>query len=277
MISAARTAPSITPGLLYHDAPEAIAWLQRVFGFTPKLVVPGDDERIAHAHLVLGNGGVMLSSAEDHAFPSLCRSPRDLGGVGSAEIVVHVAAIDEHYKHAVAEGAEVVIPIEDKPYGGRGYACRDIEGHVWAFGSYDAWAPEEGSLRRASGSFEVKMQSLPGREPPASPLFGRRAIDKVFSGDLAGTGSGEMISAGTATAGSAAYSAIELVSGTLHGRRGSFVFQHTGVMNRGTPSLSIVVVPDSGTDELAGLAGSLALEIIDGQHRYTFDYTLPAA
>lgn len=274
---ASHTPPTITPGLLYHAAPKAIEWLCRVYGFQPRRVVPGEPGRVLHAHLVLGNGGVMLSSAEDYGHPSMCRSPRQVGGVGTAEIVVHVPEIEAHYRHAVAQGAEILIALEDKPYGGRGYASRDPEGHVWAFGSYDAWAPEPAPQRqRATGTFEVTMQPLPAREPAASPLFARRSLDKRFSGDLVGTGCGEMLSAGTATPGSAVYVAIEQVTGTLQGRQGGFVFRHTGTMDRGQPSLAITVVPDSGTGELTGLRGDFSLEIVDGQHRYVFEYTLPA-
>ncbi len=140
MSASSGTRPTITPGLLYHDAAAAIEWLCRAFGLQKRLVVPGEEGRIAHAHLVFGNGGVMLSSAEGYAFPQMCRSPRQLGGVGSVEIIVFVADVDAHYARAVSAGAEILIPIEDKPYGGRGYSCKDPEGHVWAFGSYDAWA-----------------------------------------------------------------------------------------------------------------------------------------
>lgn len=132
--------PTITPGLLYHDAPQAIEWLCHAFGFEKRLVIQGDRHTILHAHLTLGHGGIMLGSAEGHAFPELCKTPREVGGTGTAEIIVHVADPDAHYTRAVAAGAEVVIPIEDKPYGGRGYSCKDPEGHVWAFGSYDPWA-----------------------------------------------------------------------------------------------------------------------------------------
>lgn len=127
----------------------------------------------------------------------------------------------------------------------------------------------------ARGTFGVTLQPLPTREPAASPQFGRRTIDKQFSGDLVGTGCGEMLSAMTPTAGSAGYVAIELVSGTLQGRHGSFVLQHSCQMARGTQQMHITVVPDSGTDELTGLAGDFTIEIVDRQHRYRFDYTLP--
>lgn len=132
--------PTVTPGLLYHDAANAIEWLCRAFGFEKRLVVPGENGTVVHAHLTLGHGGVMLSSAERYAFPNMCKTPREIGGVGTAEIIVYVADPDAHYQRAVAAKAEILIPIEDKPYGGRGYSCKDPEGHVWAFGSYNAWS-----------------------------------------------------------------------------------------------------------------------------------------
>lgn len=129
----------------------------------------------------------------------------------------------------------------------------------------------------ASGEFEVKLAPLPTHETAEGALLARLSIDKQFRGDLDATSRGEMLSAGTATKGSAAYSAIERVSGTLAGRRGTFVLQHTGIMNRGAPTLTITVVPDSGTGELVGLTGSMSIDVEGGKHGYTFDYTLPAA
>lgn len=140
MSSLSGSSPTITAGLLYNDAAEAIEWLCRVFGFSKRFVVPGANGAVAHAHLVFGNGGVMLSSAEAYAYPEMCKSPRETGGIGTAEIIVFVADPDAHFQHSVAEGAQILIPIESKPYGGRGYTCKDPEGHVWAFGNYDAWA-----------------------------------------------------------------------------------------------------------------------------------------
>jgi len=126
----------------------------------------------------------------------------------------------------------------------------------------------------AAGSFEVKL--LPQPLADADSGLGRLSIDKVFSGDLQGTSKGEMLSALTAVKGSAGYVAIERVTGTLQGRSGSFVLQHLGTMNRGAPTLTVLVVPDSGTEGLAGIAGSLSINITDGQHLYTLDYTLPS-
>lgn len=128
----------------------------------------------------------------------------------------------------------------------------------------------------AKGTFTVAMK--PHAEPDVAEgvSLGRMTLDKRFEGDLVAVGHGEMLTALTPEQGSAGYVAIERVTGTLHGRAGGFVFQHTGTMNRGAQALSITVVPGSGTGALAGLAGSFRLEIVDGQHRYQFDYSLPA-
>jgi hypothetical protein len=122
----------------------------------------------------------------------------------------------------------------------------------------------------------MRLTPKPSDPPLALVALVVALLDKTYSGDLVGTGKGEMLIAGTAVKGSAGYVAIERVNGTLGGRNGSFVLQHTGTMNRGVPQLSVAVVPDSGTGELAGLAGTLAIIIQGGKHRYDFDYTLPA-
>ena len=126
----------------------------------------------------------------------------------------------------------------------------------------------------ASGSFDVKLPTLVLNDETAPASLGRRALDKQFHGDLEATGKGEMLSAMTEVKGSAGYVAIELVNGTLHGKRGSFVLQHSATMTHGAPALNIIVVPDSGTDELKGLSGKMDIQIADGKHSYTFDYTL---
>jgi hypothetical protein len=130
-------------------------------------------------------------------------------------------------------------------------------------------------MKRATGSFEVRLQPLSNSEVSDDPLFGRLLLTKKFSGDLAGSARGQMLSAGTDTQGSAGYVAIDRFTGSLEGHRGSFVLQHSGSMNRGVPTLSIMVVPDSGTDELQGLTGTLSINIIDGKHFYDFIYSLP--
>lgn len=127
----------------------------------------------------------------------------------------------------------------------------------------------------ATGTFEVKLLPQPLANAEAGPLMGRLSINKTFSGDLQATSQGEMLSAGTAEKGSAGYVAMECVTGTLQGRSGSFVLQHSGTMNRGAPQLTVSVVPDSGTGELAGISGTLSINIEGGKHFYTMDYELP--
>jgi len=125
----------------------------------------------------------------------------------------------------------------------------------------------------ASGSFEVKLTPQAPDEATGAAIA-RLLIDKQFHGDIEATSKGQMLAAGTATEGSAGYVAIEQASGTLHGRSGSFVLQHNGTMARGAGQLLITVVPDSGTGELSGLAGTMTINIVDGKHFYEFDYTL---
>ena len=128
---------------------------------------------------------------------------------------------------------------------------------------------------RATGTFDVKITPQASDLAPEGPNLGRLSLDKQFQGDLIATAKGEMITAaGLAVKESAAYSAVERISGSLHGKKGSFACQHTGIMNRGTPSLTITVVPDSGTGELAGLTGKMDI-IIEGKlHNYVLDYEI---
>ena len=126
--------------------------------------------------------------------------------------------------------------------------------------------------RRISGEFEVKMVAQAQDGGPTAP--GRMLLDKRYHGSLDASSVGQMLALRTALAGSAGYVAIETVTGSLNGRRGSFSLQHSGTMNRGTPRLSVTVIPDSGTEELTGLAGSMAIRIESGKHFYDFDFTL---
>jgi len=134
------------------------------------------------------------------------------------------------------------------------------------------------TMTHASGTFDVKLTPQPKDEYADGATLSRLTIDKEFRGDLAGTSKGQMLAAaGTTVKNSAGYVAIELVTGSLHGRHGTFVFQHSGTMNRGAPTLTLTVVPDSGTDELTGLTGSMKIIIASGKHSYEFDYTLPGS
>lgn len=127
---------------------------------------------------------------------------------------------------------------------------------------------------KATGPFQVTLNPQPPYDVGPGATLGRISIAKVFEGDLQGTSTVEMLSAMSSVKGSAGYVAIEKVTGALHGRAGTFILQHSGRMTRGQPSLTISVVPDTGTDALAGLAGQMEIEIVDGKHSYTFEYQL---
>ncbi len=128
---------------------------------------------------------------------------------------------------------------------------------------------------RATGTFKVKLTPQPADDHADGKLLGRLTIDKVFEGDLSATSVRQMLSAMSAVKGSAGYVAIERVTGTLAGRSGTFVLQHSGTMNRGVGTLALSVVPDSATDGLEGLSGSMQIIIEGGVHSYVFDYELP--
>ena len=129
-------------------------------------------------------------------------------------------------------------------------------------------------MSHAVGTFEVKMKPEALSETAAMTALGRMSLDKVYSGQLEATSQGEFLSAMGTEKGSAGYVAMERVTGTLDGKAGSFVLQHTGTMNRGTPTLSVTVVPDSGTGELVGIGGTLRIDIVEGKHNYEFAYSL---
>lgn len=128
--------------------------------------------------------------------------------------------------------------------------------------------------KHAKGTFEVKVAPQ-ADDKVGDPTVGRMSLDKVFSGDLEGVGRGQMLGVNTEIEGSAGYVAMERIAGKLHGREGTFALQHSGSMTRGAMQLNITVVPDSGTGQLAGIAGKLSIIIADGKHSYDFEYTLP--
>ena len=129
----------IVPALRYRDAKGAIDWLCRAFGFERHLVVEGDGDRIEHAQLVLGNGMIMLGSARDGAFDRLQQPPAAVDATVTQSAYVIIDDVDAHHARAAAAGATIVLEPEDQDYGGRLYTCRDPEGHLWNFGSYDPW------------------------------------------------------------------------------------------------------------------------------------------
>ena len=132
---------AVIPCLRYRDAVAAIDWLCLNFGFTRHLVVPGDAGKIVHAQLVLGGGMVMLGSADnDSDYGLQIRQPEEIGGVETQSPYLVVADADAVYRSVKAAGATIVIEIKDEDYGGRGFSCRDLEGHLWNVGSYNPWA-----------------------------------------------------------------------------------------------------------------------------------------
>ena len=131
---------------------------------------------------------------------------------------------------------------------------------------------------KAKGSFEVKMSPQAWSDTSTEHGLGRFLLDKTYHGDLEATAQGQMLSAGTGAPGSSGvYVAIEKVTGSLLGRKGSFVLYHLGIMTRGVPQLTISIAPDSATGELTGLTGSVTIAIIEGKHQYELAYTLPPA
>jgi len=168
----------------------------------------------------------------------------------------------------------------------RGTACvitvitllvaQGVAGHTQATSGETTKHQKETSVTgHASGTFDVKLMPQPVADSEAG--IGRMSIDKQFHGDIEGVSKGEMLSSQGFIKGSAGYVAIERVTGTLQGRKGSFVLQHNATMNRGTPQLNIIVLPDSGTDQLAGLSGMMTIKTDQGQHFYEFDYTFSDA
>jgi hypothetical protein len=139
-----------------------------------------------------------------------------------------------------------------------------------------ATAAKEKVVSHATGTFEVKLTPQ-ASDSEADAAVGRMSLDKQFHGDLEATSKGQMLAAMSSVQGSGGYVAMERVTGSLKGRSGSFVLQHSGTMTRGVPQMTVSVVPDSGTAQLTGLTGVMTIKISDGKHSYEFDYTLADA
>ena len=131
-------------------------------------------------------------------------------------------------------------------------------------------------IMQAKGTFDVKVAPVAEDKAGGSTL-GRYSLDKQYHGDLEASAKGEMLTAGSDVKGSGAYVAVERITGKLNGRNGSFVLVHKGTMGHGDMRLDVTVVPDSGTDQLAGISGKLNIVIADGKHSYELEYTLPDA
>lgn len=135
------TRSTVVPCLRYREAPIAIEWLCRAFGFEKQAVYPNEDGSIAHAQLTFGNGMIMIGSvpSEPTDWSGLMRQPDELGGVETQSAYLIVNDADAVYAQAKAAGAKILLDIKDEDYGGRGFTCSDIEGHIWNVGTYDPW------------------------------------------------------------------------------------------------------------------------------------------
>ncbi len=131
------TRATVIPCLRYRDAATAIEWLCETFGFEKHLVVPGENGAIEHAQLSFGNGMIMLSSVKDDPFGQLLKHPDQIGGAETQSAYLIVDDADVVYERAKAAGAAIVMEIKDEDYGGRAFSCRDLEGRLWNFGTYD--------------------------------------------------------------------------------------------------------------------------------------------
>lgn len=135
------TKATVIPALRYRNAPAAIEWLCQTFGFEKHLVVPNPDGTIAHSQLSFGNGMIMVGSVVSTEFGRLMKQPDEIGGAETQSCYLIVSNADVVYKRAKEAGAEIVMDIKDEDYGGRGFTCRDLEGHLWTLGTYDPWEP----------------------------------------------------------------------------------------------------------------------------------------
>ncbi len=142
---AKETTATIIPCLRYRNAAAAIEWLCSVFGFERQVVYPNSDGTIAHAQLTFGNGMIMLGSTSmtESKWGALIRQPDETEGAETQSAYLVIDDVDALYERALAAGAEIVLDIKDEDYGGRGFTCRDLEGHIWNFGTYDPWQTEQ--------------------------------------------------------------------------------------------------------------------------------------
>lgn len=134
------TQAKFIPALRYHDALAAIEWLQQAFGFEKHLVVPGEENTVPHAQLTFQGNMIMLGSVRDDEFGKMQQTPKETGGIVTQSVYIIVEDVDAHHARAVAAGAKVMYGPRDEDHGGRSYSCKDPEGHLWNFGSYDPWA-----------------------------------------------------------------------------------------------------------------------------------------
>lgn len=133
----------IIPTMRYKNAQAAIEWLCNAFSFEKHLIIQGENNTISHAQLTYRNSMIMLSTENENEYGKLVKTPERLNGNNTQAPYIIVEKIDEHYEKAIAAGAKILIEIKDEEYGGRGYTCKDIEEHIWNFGSYNPWNVNE--------------------------------------------------------------------------------------------------------------------------------------
>lgn len=133
---------TMIPALQYKDAPAAIEWLCKVLGFEKKLVVPGEDGLIVHSQLTLGAGMIMVGSRRDSEYGQLVRTPHEMEGYNTQSPFIYLddSEMDSYYNNAKKNGAEILTALREEEYGGRYYSCKDPEGYLWSFGSYNPYA-----------------------------------------------------------------------------------------------------------------------------------------
>lgn len=138
MLDTTKTGTTIIPCLTYRNAPAAVEFLCKAFGFEKKMVMEGEGGAVAHAELTFGNAMIMLGSVKDTDYGRLVKPPKE-AGISTQTIYLVVDDADAHHARAVKAGAEILLPLKTQDYGGRDYTCRDVEGNVWTFGAYDPW------------------------------------------------------------------------------------------------------------------------------------------
>jgi uncharacterized glyoxalase superfamily protein PhnB len=153
-------ATTIIPTLRYRDVPRAIEWLCAAFGFERHLIVDDEDGGVLYAELAIGASMIMLGPTEGSAFDGLMKQPDQLGGVETQICYLYVADTDAHRQRAIAAGAEIVLDIDADGYTGRGYSCRDPEGHIWNFGTYNPWTTQSPSGARVERTKTLVLSTL---------------------------------------------------------------------------------------------------------------------
>jgi uncharacterized glyoxalase superfamily protein PhnB len=136
---------TVIPGLRYRNALAMIDWLCDAFGFEKQAVYKGADDIVMHAQLTFGNGMIMIGSVDNQSLSSKwLKQPDEIGGQETQSPYLIVSDCDALYERAKAAGATILLELEDKGYGGKGFTCSDPEGHIWHFGTYDPWEPQQG-------------------------------------------------------------------------------------------------------------------------------------